>query len=226
MKKTALLTIALLSVATATYFLLHPAAADQPIYLQNKNYLLQTEIYDMYHTSHADVVMLGDSHTYGVNWNELLGRAGVINRGIRGDITAGFLQRLEQVTRLHPHLCFIMGGINDLYAKYSPADIAHNTTQIAAALRTKGIEPIVQSVLFVDSTYANAIEINRQVSELNALLQKYSADNGVTYLDINALVQQGSFLDSHVTIDGLHLNARGYKVWAAEIEKILQKKGL
>lgn len=226
MKLTVILAVAVIFVAAATYFLLPTATADQPIYLQNKNYLFQTEIYNMYRTTHANVVMLGDSHTYNVNWNELLGRMDIINRGIRGDITAGFLQRLEQITRLHPHMCFIMGGINDLYTKYSPADIARNTSQIVTTLRNADIEPIVQSVMFVDSTYADATAINQQVSELNALLEKYSLDSGVTYVDVNALVRQGSFLGSDLTTDGLHLNARAYGIWAQEVEKILRKKGL
>ena len=202
------------------------SATEQPIYLQNNNYLLQKELYDLYRTSHADVVMLGDSHIHGANWNELLGHNDIVNRGIRGDITSGFLNRIEQVTRLHPRMCFIMGGINDLYASYSPKQITENIAQIVQHLRTAGIVPVAQTVMFVDLSYSNAGNINRQVSELNNLLKQYATAANIRCIDVNAQVCRGNFLRREFTVDGIHLNAAGYRVWSNEVEKIIRGNGL
>ena len=93
------------------------------LYLKNGNYKVQIGMFNKYKTSHADVVMLGNSLTYNANWNELLGRKNIANRGINSDITAGYLHRLSYVYRLRPKLCFIEGGVNDVYAGYSASDI-------------------------------------------------------------------------------------------------------
>jgi lysophospholipase L1-like esterase len=60
------------------------------------------------------IVMLGDSITAGVEWNELLGIPNIANRGIGSDTTEGFYNRLENIYKIKPKICFIMGGINDI----------------------------------------------------------------------------------------------------------------
>src|SRR5690242_16816098 len=45
----------------------------------------------------ADVVMLGDSITEGVDWHELFRDQRLLNRGIGGDTSAGVLNRLDEV---------------------------------------------------------------------------------------------------------------------------------
>ena len=39
----------------------------------NPNYTYEMGLYDIYKTKQADIVMLGNSITHGVKWNELLG---------------------------------------------------------------------------------------------------------------------------------------------------------
>ena len=61
-------------------------------YTYDKNYLYQVrKDQHMSYKIQADIVMLGDSMTEFAEWNELLGRNDVVNRGIRGDITEGML---------------------------------------------------------------------------------------------------------------------------------------
>ena len=69
-------------------------------------------LHKIYATKKADVVMLGDSLTSNVNWSELFDRR-IINRGVGGDITDGYLQRLKYVYDLKPKKVFINGGTND-----------------------------------------------------------------------------------------------------------------
>src|SRR3954451_1058356 len=45
----------------------------------------------------ADVVMLGDSITEGIDWHELFPHVRILNRGIGGDTSAGVLNRLDEV---------------------------------------------------------------------------------------------------------------------------------
>jgi hypothetical protein len=55
-----------------------------------------------------DIVMIGDSITYGGDWNILLDNEKVANLGIGGVSTDNVLNRLDDVYFLEPKICFIM----------------------------------------------------------------------------------------------------------------------
>ncbi|MAT56485.1 MAG: hypothetical protein K8F60_17695 [Melioribacteraceae bacterium] len=210
-------------------------------YLNNPNYKLQTDLYDIYKTSQADIVMLGNSLTQGVNWNELLGRSGVVNRGITSDVTQGFLSRMQYVYKLKPKICFIMGGVNDVYNWTPVQTIYENYLKIIAGLQARGIKPVIQSALYAGKDWGKdwlavnrpelkPIEVNegrnKEIDVLNTMLENFAKQNNIDYIDLNSLTKRGKFIKDELVYDGIHLNARGYKIWGAEVDKILKKYGL
>ena len=204
----------------------HLHAQRKTLYLENANYSVQIGMYDMFKTSRADIVMLGNSLTYNANWAEMLGRANIANRGIPSDITAGYLHRLDYVYKLQPKICFIEGGVNDIHAKCSVLEIFANYTSIIDTLRGHHIIPVIQSTLFVARTWPNAVDENREVEALNKLLSEFAREHSVEFLDINALVSKDGFLRDELTFDGIHLNADGYALWVPEVEMVLVKHQL
>lgn len=73
----------------AAGFSLHPGnlqAQRVAPHLKNENYSIQLGMYDLFTSTQADVVMLGNSLTYNANWNEILNRSNIANRGMPGDI--------------------------------------------------------------------------------------------------------------------------------------------
>lgn len=196
------------------------------LYLENKNYKVQIGMFNHFRTAQADIVMLGNSLTYNANWNELLGRKNIANRGISSDITQGYLHRLNYVYRLNPKICFIEGGVNDVYANFSAADIFSNYTKIIDTLRAHHIIPIIQSTLFVANKREQSVSKNEEITKLNKLLFSFAQKQSIEYLDINSLVSQNGYLKNDLTYDGLHLNAEGYSLWIPEVEKVLIKYGL
>jgi lysophospholipase L1-like esterase len=190
-------------------------------YLKNTNYVIQLGMYDLFTSTQADVVMLGNSLTYNANWNEILNRTNIANRGISSDITSGYLHRLAYVYKLNPKICFIEGGINDLYSNDSVKNIIRHYAQIVDSLKARSIVPVIQSTLFVGRRYPQAKDKNRQVVVLNDWLRQYALKNEIEFLDINVLVSQKGFLRPELTYDGIHLNAKGYALWAPEVERVL-----
>ena len=81
-------------------------------YTDNFEYNVRRSLFEVYQPKDIRIVMLGDSITDKVDWNELLSRTDVVNRGIGSDITEGFINRLSDIYVLNPETCFIMGGIN------------------------------------------------------------------------------------------------------------------
>ena len=78
----------------------------------------------------------------------------------------------------------------------------------------------VQSVLPTRDNYAKH---NANVVDFNGRLKKLAEEFGYDYLDIHALVadDKGELKDEY-TGDGLHLNEAAYKVWLAEVERVMK----
>ncbi|MGK9368429.1 GDSL-type esterase/lipase family protein [Melioribacter sp. Ez-97] len=206
-----------------------------PQFKKNPNYERMNSLFDIYKTKQADIVFLGNSLTAGVDWSELLGRCNAVGRGIPSDLLPGFLERLDDIIRLKPKIVFIMGGINDVY-NWTPVDeIYFNYLKIISRLQSKNIIPVITSVTYAARNYAKdwggTPEVNagrnREIDKLNKMLKNYALRNNIDYIDLNELMANADgFINEKYTWDGLHYNAEGYKIWAAEIEKILSKHKL
>jgi len=177
-------------------------------YLENK----YVKLHEIYATQSADIVMLGDSLTSNVNWSELFDRP-IINRGVGGDVTDGYLHRMSFIYKLKPKKVFMNGGTNDFVAGYSVEQVLENYKLIIKNLQDHEIKPYMQSVV-----YTSFDEINNKITQINLLLQQYCNDNNIVYIDLNKGLAKDKKLIDKYTIDGSHLNARGYEVWKNEIK--------
>lgn len=196
------------------------------LYLKSSTYKHLTAHFALSKMSSADVVFLGNSITFGGAWNELLGRERIVNRGIGGDNTVGMLHRLQYVYQLKPKLCFVMAGINDIYADVPVERIFYNYKQIIDTLVIHRITPVIQSTLFVNPKWKRAAEKNIEVKELNRLLMEYAVGKNIEYVDLNALLSINDTLKEEYTTDGVHLTGAAYDRWRTLLMPILGKHGL
>ena len=169
------------------------------------------------------IAMLGDSITRGTDWNMLLNRTDVVNRGIDGDTVPGFLERLEPVIRSRPEICFVMGGINDIARGYGVDGIFQDYVSVLKKLIDAGIKPVVQSTLRVGSDFFESAEINQKIDELNQKLKNYCRESKIEFLDVNRTMSEDDGLISAYTIDGVHLSGEGYRAWADILRTFLKK---
>ncbi len=203
-----------------------PTNLDSVRYMKNPNYIQQMGLYKIYKLKHADIVMLGNSITHGVNWAELLGRTDVVGEGITSDVLEGFLSRIYYVTKLHPKVCFIMGGINDIYNRLPVETIFQEYIQLIINLQTDSIKVVIQSTLYVSSKYPNAEDRNKQVTKLNTLLKGYAGKHNIDFINLNKQMSPHNFLNNQLAFDGVHLNAAGSSIWQKEVENELNYLGI
>ena len=221
MKKTKFSIILLVSsnIITLCLLLFISFHFDVPTKVLNKlgititEYNVRRSLFEVYQPKDIRIVMLGDSITYKVDWNELLSRTDVANRGIGNDNTKGFINRLSDIYVLNPETCFIMGGINDFIRGVSANKVFINYTKILKDLQNNGITPIIQSTLYVSETISNWSIINKKVDELNKMLREYANKEDVIFIDVNKELSTGGALDSIYTYDGVHLLGSGYVKW-------------
>jgi len=195
----------------------------EPSFLKNWRYKQQVGLYE-YYQKKGQIVMLGNSITYRVNWNELLNREDIINRGIGSDITEGFLARMEYIYNVNPKLCFIMGGVNDIAKGIKPEIISNNLYEITRKLNKKNIKPILFSILYTAKKYPNYKEFNRSVKLSNERIKEMCINNTIEYIDLNVILSDNEILKEEYSFDGIHLTGLGYEKWREVILPIIKRE--
>lgn len=170
------------------------------------------------------VVFLGDSITDGWRLNEYFPDSDYINRGISGQITGEMLGRFKaDVIDLKPKAVLLLAGTNDLARGVNVLAIENNYTMMADLADKHGIKMIFASVLPVsdyhkDKNPAWEHTKNRPpllIKSLNDWLKSFCEQRGYGYVDyFSALVDNNGQLTADLADDGLHPNAKGYRVMA------------
>lgn len=163
-----------------------------------------------------EIVMLGDSITYRGDWKKLLENEHLVNLGIDGDTTSGILNRVNVVVELEPKFVFLMAGINDLCMSIPIEDVFCNYKKILEILKEKNINLIVQGTLITQMS-----AVNKKVESFNKLLQGYCEKKEIKFIDLNRFFSnEDNLLREDLTIDGLHLGQKAYKVWAYKLKQM------
>jgi len=170
------------------------------------------------------VVFFGDSITDFWRLNEYFPDSDYVNRGIAGQTSGQLLQRLKpDVIDLHPEAVVILVGTNDLALGIPVAAIESNYQIMADVAAANKIKVIFSSVLPV-SDYHKDIDPNYErttqrplafIHALNEWLQKFCSQRGFGYVDyFTATVDPAGQFKEDLSDDGLHPNAKGYRVMA------------
>lgn len=167
----------------------------------------------------SDIIFLGNSITDGAEWDELFGNDHIKNRGISGDITAGVINRLDEVTERKPAMIFLLIGVNDLSHNVSPDSVVKNIMLIADYVRqeTPGTKLFIQSILPVNAIYRKFpthTDKSEQIAQVNSSLKENATAHDYTYINIHdAFCDADDKMDAQLTNDGLHLKGAGYMLW-------------
>lgn len=188
-------------------------------------YEFEAQLYESYPHFTSDIVFLGNSITDRVDWNELLSMSNVHNRGISGDITFGVLERLSEVTEGKPAKVFILIGINDISRNIPDSVIAGNYRKIIERIKKESSRTKIyfQTLLPVNNEFTqfkNHYNKDEHILWLNKQIKALGKQEHITVIDLYPhFLNSEKKLDKKYTLDGLHLNAEGYKVWAALLKK-------
>lgn len=173
----------------------------------------------------GEIIFLGNSITDGAEWTELFNNINVKNRGISADVTAGVLNRLDEVTRSKPSKIFLLIGTNDI-ARNVPFDtVFSNICRIVENVKRQSPSTImfIQSILPVNDSYTNYknhVNKTQDIKQMNKRLQEWCTQNNCIFIDLfSPLVAEGTDkLDPKYTNDGLHLMGDGYLKWIEIID--------
>ncbi|OQB58864.1 MAG: GDSL-like Lipase/Acylhydrolase [Bacteroidetes bacterium ADurb.Bin141] len=176
-------------------------------------------------TAKNKIVFSGDSMIEFGQWQDLLNNSTIISRGILGDNSFGLLNRIDDIIGLQPKILFVMIGINDIAGnipiKVSLNNIGDFANQIIE--HSPSTKIFVHSILPTNSVHSehraefiNHYNKNDQVVALNNLLKSQSDFLKFTFIDLyrHFTDERGNLNSEFANADGLHLNTKGYKLWA------------
>ncbi|MCF0061553.1 GDSL-type esterase/lipase family protein [Dyadobacter chenwenxiniae] len=169
------------------------------------------------------IIMYGNSITAQGKWTALLDRTDVLNGGLPGMTTYHFLQLLQtHVIDLHPKICFVKGGINDIIVGVSQAKMQGFYKAILDKLLASNIIPVVTLTVYEQNDPISKTEVDL----LNQFLIKYCEEHRLTYIDLNRFISDSTGLKAEFAVDKTHLNEKAYEIWAREIKSVLKEKGI
>lgn len=209
----------LLTLLTVS-FLTFSAAADE--YWEQRVSLFS--ILPIYET---DIVFLGNSITDGGEFNELLERNNIKNRGIRSDVISGVEKRLHQVTDGKPEKIFLLIGINDVSHGLTVEQLAEKYERLVKRIREESPNTrlYVQSVMPINNEfkrYKGLTGKEQIIKDFNKRIKKIAENNNAEYIDLwPVLADSKGNLSKELTNDGLHLNGKGYQKWTSILKPYL-----
>ncbi|MGH9610125.1 MAG: SGNH/GDSL hydrolase family protein [Bryobacteraceae bacterium] len=178
------------------------------------------------------VVFLGDSITDG--WGRRKGSVffpgkPYLNRGISGQTTPQMLVRFQQdVVDLKPKVVVILAGTNDIAGNTGPStnkQIEDNFKSMVAIAKQNHIKVVLASLTPARAyPWRPGVHPVQRILALNAWIKQEAAQNGLVFLDyFSAMAGSQDGMKPDLTVDGVHPNAKGYRVMAPLAEKAIRK---
>jgi lysophospholipase L1-like esterase len=170
----------------------------------------------------ARVVFFGDSITDFWRLNEYFTGKDFVNRGISGQTTTQMLARFQQdVIGLQPKVVVILAGTNDIGRGIPLKAIEDNLRMMGDLAKVNGIRPVFASVTpvsdyhkNVDLSYARTAERPpASIIQLNDWIRQNCQKESFPYVNyFSAMVDTSGQLSGDLSDDGLHPNAKGYRI--------------
>lgn len=158
----------------------------------------------------------------------------IYNRGISGDVTDELLERFDSnILTLEPQNLILLIGTNDLARGVAEERIVKNVDKLLgdAKRRVPEINLILQAVYPTNDTIidkklqliSGGKETKKGIDHLNSRLKELSDKHNAQWVDLTEeLSNAEGLLKPEYTVDGLHLNVKGYRVVAKKILPLLK----
>jgi lysophospholipase L1-like esterase len=216
--------------------------ADQPTpRLDQNSQLAHAQLLEKARKGRIDIYFEGDSITrrwgtsdeqykdFLANWRQNFFGWNAADFGWGGDTTQNILWRLHngELDNVNPKIIVVMAGTNNV-GKLSPegskdprvADISRGIKAILNVCRQKA--PKATIVLMGITPRNDNLAVMPIINQINANIAKFADGKKVRYLNINNRLadKEGKLFEGMANRDGLHLDVKGYQVWADALKPI------
>lgn len=200
-----------------------PLFAQDPLRLEEEVEMLTSNDKSI---NKKDIILFTGSSSIRI-WNDLesyFPRHNIVNRGFGGSETTDLLYYFDKlILPYKSKQIFIYEGDNDLNSGKSTEQIIASSDSLLGLIR-KNVSKKVH-VFFISPKPSMARwHLKEKYAHYNQALKIWTAKQKyVTFIDVwtPLLDPQGNVLQDIFLEDGLHLNKKGYEIWAKEIGKFI-----
>jgi cephalosporin-C deacetylase len=217
-------------------------APDQPIPRADRNsQIAHAQLMEKARKGGIDIYFIGDSITrrwgtsddqykeFLANWRQNFFGWNAANFGWGGDTTQNILWRLKngELDNVNPKIIVLLAGTNNV-GKLSPqgsedprvADITRGIKAILEVCLQKA--PNAMIVLMGITPRNDNMAVMPIINMVNDNIAKFADGEKIKYLNINNHLadKDGKLIDGMANHDGLHLEVKGYQVWADALKPI------
>jgi lysophospholipase L1-like esterase len=172
----------------------------------------------------CDVIFIGASNVEYWNsegravWDHYFAPRHAFNFGVGGDKTENVLWRLDHMplSGLNPKVGVVFVGLNNFAS--TPREITMGLK--AVVNRTKSTFPGIK--VFLVSLTPNGRD-NKAVEATNKMLRAYADNKTIFYVDLYSQLPPEADGWKGLRPDHLHLTAKGYQIWAEQMEPLMQR---
>jgi lysophospholipase L1-like esterase len=179
------------------------------------------------------VVFFGDSITDFWRLNEYFPGKDFVDRGISGQVTSEMLGRMKpDVIDLRPRAMILLAGTNDLSRGTDARTIENNLIMITELAKANNIRVLLCSILPVSDYHQtenprfqmSKTHDPQKIREVNQWIQNFCRSGACGYVDyFSAMVDSAGMMQSDLADDGLHPNAKGYRIMAPIAQKAIDE---
>ena len=220
-------------------------AADQSIPRTDQNsQIAHAQLLEKARKGGIDIYFAGDSITrrwgtsdnqykdFLANWRQNFFGWNAANFGWGGDTTQNILWRLKngELDNVNPKIIVLMAGTNNV-GKRSPqgnddprvAEVTRGIKAILDVCRQKA--PKATIVLMGLTPRNDNLAVMQIINRINDQIARFADGKKIRYLNINDRLadKDGKLLAGLANADGLHLDVKGYQVWADALRPIFTK---
>jgi lysophospholipase L1-like esterase len=195
-------------------------------------------------TGRIDIYFLGDSITrrwgtsdekykqFLANWRENFFGWNAANFGWGGDTTQNILWRLNhgELDSVNPKIIVLLAGTNNVGNKSPQGDEATRAGEIAHGIKAildlcQKKAPKATIVLMGVFPRNDNMAVMPIIDEINAQIAKFADDKRIRFLNINDKLadKDGKLYEGVQNGDGLHLDLKGYQIWADALKPIFKQ---
>ncbi|MES2238847.1 MAG: GDSL-type esterase/lipase family protein [Bacteroidota bacterium] len=195
-----------------------------------KYFLNRDELFENLPIESNSVIFLGNSLTQNFEISEFFHDLKIKNRGINGDVIPGIIKRINPIIKAEPKKIFLEIGINDLGRGELKDNVVFNYKKLIDIIRLRlpNTELYVQSI-FPTELYSEDLPIyctknvNKDVVKVNDELLKYASVKKYHFIDTYRYFEKNGCLNKDYSVDGVHLNSKGYKLWAKVLKPYIDQ---
>ncbi|MET0645517.1 MAG: acetylxylan esterase [Pyrinomonadaceae bacterium] len=218
-------------------------ATDRPSQRADQNSMLaHEELLEKRRKGRIDLYFLGDSITrrwgtsdeqyraFLANWRQNFFGWNAANFGWGGDTAQNILWRLHngELDGVNPKVIVLMAGTNNV-GRQSPqgaddpraAEIARGIKAVLDLCRRKA--PKATIVLMGITPRNDNMAVMPVINQINERIAKFADGKQIRFVNINDRLadREGRLYEGMTNRDGLHLDVKGYQVWADALKPIL-----